>query len=79
MKVISIYLNRGKAFYYSKDYKKAVEDYTKVIRLVPEHDIAYNNRGLAYFKWGYRQVAIEDFRKAASLGNKAAKENLSYY
>ena len=73
------YHNRGRAYYYLEEYQKAIDDYTQAININPNYDYAYNNRGLAYVKLENRQRAIRDFRKAASLGNEAAKENLSYY
>ena len=47
--------------------EEAIEHYNKAIRLAPEYDIAYNNRGIAYTKLGRYQMAIEDYNKAIHL------------
>jgi tetratricopeptide (TPR) repeat protein len=41
--------------------QKAIEDYTQAIQLVPDYDIAYCSRGLAYSYIENYDLAIEDF------------------
>jgi Flp pilus assembly protein TadD len=47
--------------------EEAIEHYNKAIRLAPEYDNAYKNRGIAYTKLGRYQLAIEDYNKAIHL------------
>jgi Tfp pilus assembly protein PilF len=56
--------------------KAAIQDYTAVIERDPQNAEAYNNRGTAYRKTGSNSRAIEDFRKAAQLGHRAARAYL---
>ena len=61
------YNNRG--FAYDNrggegDYDQAIADYTKAIRLDPEHAVAYNNRGFAYRNRGFAYIAKGDCDQA---------------
>jgi Flp pilus assembly protein TadD len=49
------------------EIEEAIEHYNKAIRLAPEYDNAYKNRGIAYTKLGRYQMAIEDYNKAIHL------------
>ena len=50
-----------------KAYKKSIECYTKAIQYNPNDPLAYNNRGLAYYKKDEAENAIKDFTKTIEL------------
>ncbi|CCQ70930.1 MULTISPECIES: tetratricopeptide repeat protein [Crocosphaera] len=50
-----------------QEFKKAIDDYNKVISLNPQDGLAYLNRGIAYSRLGENQKAIPDLQKAISL------------
>jgi tetratricopeptide (TPR) repeat protein len=63
-----LYYIRGAIYYHKKEYGKAVEDYTKVIRLDPNlKREGYNDRGIVYDIMGEYDKAIEDFARSISL------------
>ena len=62
------YVHRGIAYVQEREYDKAIEDYTKAIRLKPDYAGAYANRGYAYSRKGDRRRAKADRDKARSLG-----------
>jgi hypothetical protein len=69
------YNSRGVAFAYSHQFKKAMDDYNKAIELDPGGDGAYYlNRGIVCVAQGNYQQAIMDYKKAAGLGNKEARD-----
>ncbi len=53
-------------------YNKAIENYTKSIKLNPQNANAYNNRGLAKHALEKHQEAIADYNKAIELNPKDA-------
>jgi tetratricopeptide (TPR) repeat protein len=62
------FLNRGNAYNFGKsNYERAITDYDKVIRLIPEASAgeAHYDRGEAYAKLGNAGKALEDLRIAA--------------
>ncbi len=55
-------------------FKKAIDDYTRVITQNPNDAEAFYNRGVAKTMIGDRTGAQLDWKKAASLGHQKAKE-----
>jgi hypothetical protein len=53
---------RGSAHYNKEDYDKAINDYSKAIRLDPDFAMAYNNRGAAYDARKQHDEAIADYK-----------------
>ncbi len=53
-------------------YNKAIENYTKSIKLNPQHAMTYNNRGLAKHALENYKEAIEDYNKAVELDSQDA-------
>ena len=61
------YFARGLAYDNKKNYKRAIEDVTKMIELKPNYAEAYNRRGMAYFGMDDYNRAIENFTRAIEL------------
>jgi protein O-mannosyl-transferase len=64
------YYNRGIAYYTIGQKKRALEDFTEAIRMIPESSksaSAYHNIGTTYFDLGQHQFAIDNFSKAIAL------------
>ncbi|MBN1383606.1 MAG: tetratricopeptide repeat protein [Elusimicrobia bacterium] len=55
-----------------KLYDKAIEYYTKAIKINPKYAEAYNNRGIAYYNKGLYGKAIEDTTMAIQINPKYA-------
>ena len=66
------YIIWGNTKYRSGDYKEALDDYTKAIRLKPDYVKAYINRGIAKFTLGQHAAAIQDFDMAIQLESNDA-------
>ena len=61
------YFARGLAYDEKKNYKRAIEDYTKTIELKPNYAEAYDQRGMVHFSRGDYNHAIENFTSAIEL------------
>jgi tetratricopeptide (TPR) repeat protein len=57
----------GQEFFYAGDCDKAIEYFTKAIKLNPDDAYFYYWRSIAYFEKGDYDKAIEDFTKAIEL------------
>ena len=82
------YNNRGSAKFEKKDYKGAIEDFSKAIMLNDDYLAAYNNIGSTKIKMKDYKGAIEDFDKLikrdasygyAYLNRGIAKEELRMF
>jgi tetratricopeptide (TPR) repeat protein len=71
------YTDRGVAWSRKSDLDRAINDYTKAIRLDPSDAVAYGNRGIAWFEKGDMENAIRDLTEAIRLDpeNSAAYQN----
>ena len=65
------YVNRGNAFMSKDDYRKAVADYTKAIKLAPESAVAYQARSVAYAKQGNADLARADNATARRIAGES--------
>ena len=67
----------GLAHYNNEEYQAAIASYTESLKLRPESDATYNNRGVAYSALGDVVSAKSDFDKAVSLNsrNRTARYN----
>jgi tetratricopeptide (TPR) repeat protein len=60
-------------YWYKKDYKGAIDDFTKAIELNPKYAGAYFYRGFCKSKLKDKEGACLDWKKAAELGSADAK------
>ncbi len=58
------YFNRALTRYELGDQQGAIDDYTQVIAINADHDIAYNNRGLVHYELGKKDAAVADLNRA---------------
>ena len=63
-----IYYNRGNLFASQKNFTRAIDDYTRAIKLDSRLAQAYYNRGLAHYYAGQEKEALRDFSRAGELG-----------
>lgn len=63
---------RGNTYEKLKQYDLAIADYTKVIRLLPDFEYAYANRGLVKCKLGDCGAALLDYGAALRVNPKSA-------
>jgi tetratricopeptide (TPR) repeat protein len=61
------YFNRGNAYRYIREYKKAVADYTKVIKIKPGYTDAFYNRGVCFFRLEEFEKAVSDFTEVIKI------------
>ena len=64
---------RGISFDKLGDFKKAVIDFTTVIKLDPSNVNAYFNRGSAFDSLGQYDKAVSDYTKALDLDNSSGE------
>ena len=79
------YYKRGNDKYDAEDYKGAIKDYTKAIKINPQYSDALNNRGNVKLDLNLYKAAIKDYTKAiefspqygdAYYNRGLAKENI---
>ena len=59
--------NEGISYFNRVEYDRAIENFTKVITILPEYAMAYSNRGACYIRKGENQEALADINKALSI------------
>jgi len=64
-----IWLTRGMAYFFKKDYGKAISDFSKSITLEPNEAVTYLWRGNAYCEKGEYKKATDDFNKVLQMSN----------
>ncbi|MGB4269118.1 MAG: tetratricopeptide repeat protein [Spirochaetota bacterium] len=67
------YQNKALVHFYLGHYDEAIKVNTQGIQLAPHNGMLYYNRGRAYFMKGQKKEALEDFKKAYSLGIEPAR------
>jgi tetratricopeptide (TPR) repeat protein len=60
-------LGRGASYQTTRDRGRALADYDEAIRLRPDDDRAYSNRGVLHREMGACGLAIQDLEKAIAL------------
>lgn len=72
-KHVSYYQNKALAHFYLGQYDKSIEENTNGLKLYPQDGMLYYNRGRAYYMKGEILNALEDFKKAYTLGIEQAR------
>ncbi|GEM_PF-1789402 len=67
-----VYKDQGKKYLQSKNYSKAVEFYTKAIKIKDDDSYVFYYRGEAYSHQDKYDYALRDFEKACKLGHYSA-------
>ena len=68
---------RGGVYYYTKDYDKALKDFSRAVQLKSDYSDAYYNRGLVYNNLGKYDEAIQDY--SASIKYRKQFAPVYYY
>jgi tetratricopeptide (TPR) repeat protein len=71
------YKNRGAAYFEAGDLQRAIENWSTAIQITPGDSTTYVNRASALLRVGNTKGALEDFVKAARLGNVFARQYLA--
>jgi tetratricopeptide (TPR) repeat protein len=61
------FFNRGRAWFDTAEYDRAIRDFDSAIRFDPNYPEAYNGRALAYAGKGENDRALRDFGQAIAL------------
>ena len=70
------YFAAGEKFEETKNYKEAIENYSKALDLDPKFEKAYTSRAVCYEKQNMKAEAIDDYKKAIAF---SPKEKTYYY
>ena len=73
------YNKRGNEKYDAEDYKGAIKDYTKAIKINPQYGDAYYNRGLAKENLKDFEGAISDYTEAIEIYPKGEDAGDAYH
>jgi len=76
---VKIHFDRGISYSMGKRYSEAIDDFTRVINLSPEHNWAYIKRGLVYIKTGNTISACNDFNAAYNIEPEIAERYINRY
>ena len=69
----TIYFYRGTAYYFKKEYDRAIADFNQALILNPKDAAAFNNLGNAYYNKKQYERAIADYNQALILNPKDAE------
>ena len=69
MRDASAHSQKGHQYLRSRQYDKAIVEYSEAIQLNPNNNVYYYNRGLCYMHTGNEDAAIQDFNRSIELGN----------
>ncbi len=61
------FFDNGVRLFKQGQYQKAIDEFSKLIKLDPENADAYKNRGVSYMKQKKFDLAIKDFQKAGEI------------
>ena len=61
------YISRGKNFTYKKQYRLAIDDFSKAIELDPGRAVVYNNRAVCYGSINDRDNALRDYDRSLKI------------
>ncbi len=72
-------IKKGNEYYKSKQYKKAIEEYNKVIEENPEDRDAFLYRGNSYYKKNDLKNALRDYKNGLNLTENPKSRSDFYY
>jgi tetratricopeptide (TPR) repeat protein len=70
-------LKKGRRYFRTGQYDKAVIQFSQIIKFADDKKSAFFNRGVALFKLNRKDAAMRDFKYAAKLGHAKAKAILN--
>ena len=73
------YSGRGTVHLKSREYEKAIADFTLALEIDPESTAALINRGFCFYNSKDKEKACKDWQKATKLGNKTAENYNAQY
>ena len=73
----TIYFYRGTAYYFKKEYDRAIADFNQVLLLYPKDAAAFNSRGSAYELKGDKVKTIESYRQALAVAQDPQVKELA--
>ena len=72
------YFSQGVSFGQLGEYQKAIAQINRALKMEPQNGMYYYGRARVYLLSGDKVKAMEDFRKAADLGDEDAQGYLKY-
>jgi tetratricopeptide (TPR) repeat protein len=72
------YFSQGVSFGQLGLYPKAVAQINMALKQEPQNGMYHYGRGRVYLLWGDKDKAMDDFKKAADLGDEDALKYLEY-
>ena len=66
-------MKSAEAYYQAKQYERAIQDLTQVIKLDPKNTDALNNRGFVYDDLKQHALAIQDYTQALVINPNLTK------
>jgi Flp pilus assembly protein TadD len=65
---VEYYRNLGMSSALGKDYKNAIKEFNRALKIGPLDQGSLIGRGYCYYQLGYKTQAIEDWGNAGKLG-----------
>jgi tetratricopeptide (TPR) repeat protein len=72
------YFSQGVSYGQMGQYPKAIAQINMALKQEPQNGMYYYGRGRVYLLWGDKAKAMDDFKKAAELGDEDALNYLTY-
>ena len=72
------YFSQGVSYGQLGQYPKSVAQINMALKQEPQNGLYYYGRGRVYLLWGDKAKAMDDFKKAAELGDEDALNYLEY-
>lgn len=77
--VYGYHFNRGNAYLKTKNFQKAITDYTYALKLNPNNPDILTNRGIAYYQHNRKEDACIDWNKSMAEGGFTAEKYLKQF
>ena len=72
------YFSQGVSYGQLGQYPRAIAQINMALKQEPQNGMYYYGRGRVYLLWGDKAKAMDDFKKAAELGDEDALKYLEY-